>query len=87
MDRKLRQAQGNWVDGDRFWGREDDIRMLVRKIDEGAHISIVAQRRMGKTSLMKELGRRLKDRYVCLFLDLQKELVPADAVAELALVL
>jgi len=87
MTRKLKQAQGNWVDGDRFWGREHDIRILTRMIDDGAHISLVAQRRMGKTSLMKELARRLSDRYVCLYLDLQKESVPEDAVAELALVL
>ena len=87
MDRKLKQAQGNWVDGDRFWGREGDIRILTRMVDDGAHISIVAQRRMGKTSLMKELARRLNDRYVCLYLDLQKESAPADAVAELALLL
>jgi hypothetical protein len=87
MERKLQQAQGNWVDGARFWGREDDIRILMRMIDDGAHISIVAQRRMGKTSLMKELSLRLIDKYVCLFLDLQKERSPADAVANLALVL
>ncbi|HWR00511.1 MAG TPA: hypothetical protein VN371_01500 [Chlorobaculum sp.] len=87
MGRKLQQAQGNWVDGERFWGREDDIRILTRMLDEGAHISLVAQRRMGKTSLMKELIRRLSDRYVCLFLDLQKESDPADAIAELAFLL
>ncbi len=87
MDRKLQQAQGNWVVGERFWGRENDIGILTRMIDDGAHISIVAQRRMGKTSLMKELARRLSDRYVCLYLDLQKESAPPDAVAELALVL
>ena len=85
MERKLQQAQGNWVDGDRFWGRVDDIRLLTRKIDEGAHISLVAQRRMGKTSLMKELQRRLSDRYICLFIDLQKYSEPADAVAQLSL--
>lgn len=87
MGRKLKQAQGNWVDGDRFWGREGEIRFLTRMIDDGAHISIVAQRRMGKTSLMKELGRRLKDQYVCLYLDLQKESEPADAIMELAFLL
>ncbi len=85
MERTLRQAQGNWVDGDRFWGREDDIRILTRKIDEGAHISLVAQRRMGKTSLMKELQRRLSDRYICLFIDLQKDSEPADVVVQLSL--
>lgn len=87
MARKLMQAQGNWVSGDRFWGRDEDISILTRKIDEGAHISLVAQRRMGKTSLMKELQRRLEGQYICLFLDLQKSSVPADAVTELALLL
>lgn len=87
MVRKLRQAQGNWVDGERFWGREGDIKILTRKIDEGAHISLVAQRRMGKTSLMKELSRRLRDKYLCLYLDLQKESEPADAITELAMLL
>lgn len=87
MDKKLRQAQGNWVDGDRFWGREDDLTILTRMIDEGAHISIVAQRRMGKTSLMKELAERLHGRYICLYLDLQEENAPADAVAALAMIL
>lgn len=85
MQKKLVQAQGNWVDGERFWGREGDLVVLERMINEGAHISIVAQRRMGKTSLMRELARRLGDRYICLFLDLQEEAVPADAVAALAL--
>ncbi|WP_233120984.1 hypothetical protein [Chlorobium sp. KB01] len=85
MERKLQQAQGNWVEGDRFWGRADDIRILTRKIDEGAHISLVAQRSMGKTSLMKELQLRLSDRYICLFIDLQKDSEPADAVAQLSL--
>ncbi len=87
MERTLKQAQGNWVDGDRFWGREDDIRILTRKINEGANISLVAQRRMGKTSLMKELQRRLAGQYIGLFLDLQKESEPADAVASLSLLL
>ncbi|MEI6756588.1 MAG: ATP-binding protein [Chlorobium sp.] len=85
MERKLQQAQGNWVVGERFWGREDDIRILTRKIDEGAHISLIAQRRMGKTSLMKELQRRLSDRYICLFIDLQKDSDPADVIARFSL--
>jgi len=87
MGRKLKQACGNWVVGDRFWDREDDIRLLIKKIDEGAHISLVAQRRMGKTSLMKELKRQLNDRYICLFIDLQKASTSADAIVELSLAL
>ena len=87
MERKLKQAYGNWVEGSRFWDREDDIKLLIQKINDGAHISLVAQRRMGKTSLMKELKRQLNDRYTCLFIDLQKASTSADAIVELSLAL
>lgn len=36
MDR-LRQARGNWVVGERFWGRETDIDLFVEAIAT-AHI-------------------------------------------------
>lgn len=82
---KLVQAYGNWVEGERFWDRESDIELLTQKIDEGAHILLVAQRRMGKTSLMREMKRRLKDRYICLFVDLQKASTAEDAIVEISL--
>jgi AAA+ ATPase superfamily predicted ATPase len=72
MNKKLKQAYGNWVEGDRFWDRESDIELMINKLDEGAHILLVAQRRMGKTSLMKEIKRQLSERYTSLFVDLQK---------------
>lgn len=84
---KLKQAYGNWVDGDRFWDREKDIDLLVEKIGEGAHILLTAQRRMGKTSLMREVKRRLDDRYICLFADFQKASSAEDAMVELSLAL
>ncbi len=86
MDR-LKQAYGNWVDGDRFWDRDKDIELLVEKLDEGAHILLTAQRRMGKTSLMREAKRRLDNRYVCLFVDLQKASTAEDAIVALSLAL
>jgi hypothetical protein len=49
MKKKLKQAHGNWVEDDKFWGREKEIELLAGKINEGAHILLVAQRRMGKT--------------------------------------
>ena len=83
----LLQSYGNWVDGDKFWGRETEIESLAVKIREGAHILLTAQRRMGKTSLMRELVRRfrLSDDRIPLFVDLQKSANPADAVVELSL--
>ena len=85
MINKLKQAHGNWVAGDRFWDREKDTELLINKIDEGAHILLVAQRRMGKTSLMQEVKRQLNGRYICLFIDLQKASTAEDAVVELSL--
>jgi hypothetical protein len=82
---RLKMAHGNWVDGDRFWGREADLRVFISRIDAGAHQLLIAQRRMGKTSLMKEAARQLQDRYLCLFVDLQKCSSAPDAVVELSL--
>jgi hypothetical protein len=86
MDR-LKQAHGNWVEGDRFWDREKDVELLIEKIEEGAHILLTAQRRMGKTSLMREVKRRLDGRYICLFVDLQKASSAEDAIVALSLAL
>ncbi|MCP4679878.1 MAG: ATP-binding protein [Deltaproteobacteria bacterium] len=85
MMKKLRQGGANWVDGKQFWDREDDIRLFMKQLDEGANLLLVAQRRMGKTSLMREVMRRLKDRYTCMFVDLQKAASAADAIVELSL--
>lgn len=82
---KLKQASGNWVNGERFWDRQEDLLLLSKRLDDGANVLLVAQRRMGKTSLMHETIRRIRDNYVCLFVDLQKAAKPADAIAAIAL--
>ena len=87
MQKKLIQAYGNWVEGDRFWDRKNDIELLINKLDEGAHILLVAQRRMGKTSLMKEIKRQLDNRYICVFIDLQKASSAEEAIVEISLAL
>lgn len=87
MPKKLIQAYGNWVEGERFWNREKDIELMIKKLDEGAHLLLVAQRRMGKTSLMREVKRQLANRYTCLFIDLQKASSAEDAIVEISLAL
>ncbi len=84
-DTKLKRALGNWVEGDRFWNREAEMELLIEYLEEGAHLLIVAQRRIGKTSLMREAARRLDDRFICLQVDLQKCHSPADAIVELSI--
>ena len=78
-------GQGKVVTGKWFWNREKEKELFAQKIDEGAHILLVAQRRMGKTSLMAEMAELLADRYICLFTDLQKCQDSSDAIVELSL--
>lgn len=81
-------SQGMWVQGEeRFWGRETELEMFEEGIDEGANYLLVAQRRMGKTSLMREVARRLDERYACVFVDFEKSSSAADAIVELSVAL
>jgi hypothetical protein len=75
---------GNWVSGDRFWGREGDIQELSRLLRDGANVSITAPRRIGKTSLMREVALRLSDVFVPIHVDLQSAMTPEDLVAGLS---
>jgi len=83
--KKLKKAVGNWVAGDQFWNREAELELLTEQLEEGAHVLIVAQRRIGKTSLMRETARRLSGRFICLQVDLQKASSAADAIVELSI--
>lgn len=74
---------GNYVVGDRFWGREKELSRLLELIDEGAHVSIIAQRRIGKTSLMRETGNHLPSDFIALHIDLQAAESAADVVTKL----
>ena len=82
----MRKAGGNWVDGDRFFDRELEVEALSERILDGAHTLLTAQRRMGKTSLVRETLRRLAAAHQItpLFADLEDARDPQDAVAEIA---
>ena len=56
---KLKMGHSGVVAGERFWDRQKEIALFIERIDEGANQLLVAQRRMGKTSLMKETGIRI----------------------------
>lgn len=84
MERLIREV-GNWVTGDRFWDREQELSDLAELISEGAHILLVAPRRVGKTSIMRELADRHAETFLFLYVDLQRALSPADAIVELCL--
>ena len=87
MTTELRKAGANWVDGDRFFDRETELQALTERVRDGTHTLLTAQRRMGKTSLVRELLRRLNDEgtFATVFVDLEGANDAADAVAEIAI--
>lgn len=82
----LRKAGSNWVEGDRFFNRKADLAALEERVRDGAHTLLTAQRRMGKTSLVRELQRHLAktEEFETVFVDLEAAHNPADAIAEVA---
>ena len=81
----LKKAGSNWVDGDRFFDREHELDVLKARVRNGTHTLLTAQRRIGKTSLVRELLRRLRDegQFETVFVDLEDVATAADAVVEI----
>ncbi len=84
---KLSKAGSNWVTGDRFFNRNAEIEALTERVQDGTHTLLTAQRRMGKTSLVRELLRRLSEEgsFETIFVDLEGAFSPADAIAEIGI--
>ncbi|MXY41606.1 MAG: ATP-binding protein [Rhodospirillaceae bacterium] len=81
----MRKGGSNWVDGENFFDRHDDLDALEERVRDGTHTFLTAQRRMGKTSLVRELQRRLAEtgEFETVFVDLEAAADPADAIAEI----
>jgi AAA+ ATPase superfamily predicted ATPase len=70
--------------GKDFFDREKEIRDVLRLLEKD-NILLISPRRYGKTSLMREVVRRLSERdYLCLFLDIMYIDTPEKFVIELA---
>ena len=57
----MRSATGRWVSGGDFFDREPELCILEQRVRDGNHVLLTGQRRMGKTSITRELGRRLTE--------------------------
>ena len=81
----LVKAGANWVSGERFFDREAELEALRERVQEGTHTLLTAQRRMGKTSLIRELLRRISEEgeYDTVFVDLERAEDAPDALAEI----
>ncbi len=74
--------------GEDFYNRDAEIALLTQNIDSGGnHILIVAPRRVGKTSLIRETFRRLKRNatHYLIFLDIQNCTTPEDVVVAMSM--
>ena len=81
----MRSSTGRWVGGEDFFNREADLRILKRLVENHNHILLTGQRRMGKTSVVRELGRQLEaEDWAFLFTDVEGATCPEDAVASIA---
>ena len=81
----MKSSTGRWVSGTDFFDRESELRVLDERVRAGNHVLLTGQRRMGKTSLARELGRKLKSAgWVFLFADVEGATCPEDVVADLA---
>ena len=85
MIRDMKSSTGRWVGGADFFDRDAEVEILETRVRQGNHVLLTGQRRMGKTSVARELGRRLADEgWIFLFADVEAATCPEDAVAEIA---
>ena len=54
----MQSSTGRWVSGNNFFDRDAELQLLEAQVRDGNHLLLTGQRRMGKTSIARELGRR-----------------------------
>ena len=81
----MKLQAGPPVTGEDFFNRDAELQLLEEKVRDGTHILLSGQRRMGKTSVAKELGRRLQhDGWAFLFVDVEDAESPKDVIRDIA---
>jgi hypothetical protein len=84
MKTSIEPTVGNWTPEEGFFNREHERANLVERIEAGANVSLVAPRRVGKTSLLRAVARDLDHKFACLFIDLEAASTAEEAVREIA---
>jgi energy-coupling factor transporter ATP-binding protein EcfA2 len=85
---KLKSTESNTVQDKDFYNRTVEKRLLLEMLKDHQHILLTGQRRMGKSSLAREIGRILiaskNSQWKFIFIDLQSCQSSVDIVARLA---
>ena len=81
----MKSSTGRWVSGDNFFDRERELQILETRVQDRNHVLLTGQRRMGKTSIVQELGRRLEAKgWIFLSTDVEGATCAEDAIASIA---
>ena len=81
----MQVSTGRWVAGANFFDRESELQILESQVSEGNHVLLTGQRRMGKTSITHELGRRLEAKgWIFLFTDVEGATCPEEVITDIA---
>lgn len=81
----MKSSTGRWVSGNDFFNRERELQILETRVRDHNHVLLTGQRRMGKTSVTQELGRRLEaEGWGFLFADVERATCAEDAIADIA---
>ena len=77
----MRNVVGQAVEGPDLYGRGTEIRALWASVAQGEHIHMLAPRRVGKTSLMRELKRKPRANWHVALVNAEGAEGPGDMVA------
>lgn len=81
----MKSAIGRWVSGGDFFDRTRELQLLETRVQDRNHVLRTGQRRMGKTSVVQELGRRLRTKgWIFLSPDIEGATCAEDAIADIA---
>lgn len=81
----MKSITGPWVSGEDFFDRDRELQVLGRHIRNGNPVLLSGQRRMGKTSVARELGRRLEQEgWAFAFADVEHAASPEDVITKVA---
>lgn len=81
----MRPITGRWVVGEDFFDRDRELGILAGRVCDGNHVLLTGPRRVGTTSVARELGRRLEARgWISLFVDVESANSEEDVIADIA---
>ncbi len=82
--RLIEPKAGVPVEGEAFWNRPREVVELVSRLENGGSASLFGLRRIGKSSIMKEVARHLRTKgHTCIFLNTEGMSGPGRLLVDL----